>query len=87
MDHIIDAREYDLPLHVRVSIDKQVHSMTTKLVLCYGNQQFLPFWQQHIFLNSLKKLKKNLKVSDFGKLKNLVRRKCVQRNPGLQTMY
>ena len=24
MDHILDAREYDLPLHVRVSIDKQV---------------------------------------------------------------
>ena len=24
MDHIIDAREYDMPLHVRAAIDKQV---------------------------------------------------------------
>ena len=36
MDHIIDAREYDLPLHVRVSIDRQVHSMTTKIIKLYS---------------------------------------------------
>ena len=45
MDHIIDAREYDLPLHVRVSIDKQVHFMTTKIIKCYSTKEINNFYR------------------------------------------
>ena len=39
LDHIVDAREYDLPLHVRVSIDTQIFVGSWYNVRCKGQTE------------------------------------------------
>lgn len=39
LDNIVDMREYDVPYHVRVSIDLKIHVVRTALLLshCFRN--------------------------------------------------
>ena len=39
LENIVDLREYDLPLHVRASIDKSIFVGTWYRVKCKGNDE------------------------------------------------